>query len=107
MRMPDRETRAEWEILQMDKKGSANGGREGGRPIHKNVLLVATLSNSVKPRLSWIEVPHLALSTLQGSAKRCSPGCMNAAGRARKKWQAKAGTKLTKPLDRHLAETFI
>ena len=31
------------------------------------------------------------------SAKRLWPGCMNAAGKLRQKWQATAGTKFTKP----------
>ena len=35
----------------------------------------------------------------QGSAKRWTPGCVNAAGKARQKWQARAGTKFTKPGD--------
>ena len=37
------------------------------------------------------------LACLQGSAKRWSPGCVNAAGKARQKWQATAATIFTKP----------
>ena len=43
---------------------------------------------------------------VQGSAKKWSPGCMNAAGKARQKWYAKAVTKFTKPGARLLAEPF-
>ena len=41
---------------------------------------------------------------LQGSAKRCSPGYVNAAGKAGQKWQATAGTKFTKTEERLLAD---
>ena len=47
--------------------------------------------------------PHFPFS-IQGSAKRWTPGCVNAAGEARQKWQATAGTKVTKPGDRLSAE---
>ena len=41
---------------------------------------------------------------VQGSAKKQSPGCMNAACKARQKSWATAGTKCTKPGDRLLTE---
>ena len=34
------------------------------------------------------------IETIQDSAKRRAPGCVNAAGKARQKWKATAGTKL-------------
>ena len=34
---------------------------------------------------------------LQGSAKKWSPGCVNAASKAWQKWYATAGTKFTQP----------
>ena len=43
-------------------------------------------------------------SIVQGSAKRWSPGCVNAAGKARKKQKAKAVTNFTKPGDCLLTE---
>ena len=46
--------------------------------------------------------PHFPFS-IQGSAKRWAPGCVNAAGKARQKWQATAATKFTKPGDSLLA----
>ena len=42
--------------------------------------------------------------SMQGSAKRWAPGCVNAAGKARRKWQATAATIFTKLGDRFLAE---
>ena len=42
---------------------------------------------------------------IHDSAKRHTQGCVNAAGYARQKWYATAGTKATKPLDHLLAES--
>ena len=68
---------------------------------------------SLRPGATWKELVlqptivelffelHLKV---RGSAERWSPGCVNAAGRARQKWQATAGTNFTKPGDRLLAE---
>ena len=39
-------------------------------------------------------------SNLQDTAKRWSSGCVNAAGKARQKWWARAVTKFTKPGER-------
>ena len=41
---------------------------------------------------------------VQGLAKRWSPGCVNAAGKARQKWEATAANKFTKPGHSLLAE---
>ena len=46
----------------------------------------------------------LLASYVKGSAKRGSPGCVNAASKSREKWLATAAIKFTKPVDRLLAE---
>ena len=43
---------------------------------------------------------------LHGSAKMWTPGCVNAAGKPRQKWLAKAVTKFTKPGARLLSGPF-
>ena len=43
-------------------------------------------------------------ASAQGSSERWSPVCVNAAGKARQKWYARAGTKFSKPGDHLLAE---
>ena len=50
------------------------------------------------------EQVDVSCKIIQGSSKRWSPGCVNAAGNARQKWKATAGTKITKPGDRLSAE---
>ena len=47
------------------------------------------------------------IEVIQGSAKWWAPGCVNAAGKARQKWQARTGTKFTKPGARLLAVPCI
>ena len=46
----------------------------------------------------------VAAAAVQGSTNRRAPGCVNAAGNLRQKWQARAGTKFTKPGARLLVE---
>ena len=43
----------------------------------------------------------------KGSAKRWSPGCVNAACKVRQEWQVRAVTKFTKPGDCLLADPCI
>ena len=68
--------------------------------IRQRGILLFTLLNILLSDTTEIWV------CLQGSAMRWSPGCVNAADKARQKWQAWAGTKFTKPGDRLLAEPF-
>ena len=52
------------------------------------------------PNISAVPPPtsrSLTYSTLQGSTNRRAPGCVNAAGKLRQKWKARARTKFTKP----------
>ena len=57
--------------------------------------------------------PHILLLNIscgysevkvQGSTNRWAPGCVDAAGKLRQKWWARAGTKFTKPRARLLVE---
>ena len=58
-----------------------------------------------------LNLPHtifyfgFTLQVIQGWAKRWSPSCVNAASKARQKWEKRAAIKLTKPGDRLLAES--
>ena len=47
---------------------------------------------------------QLVTHDLRGLANRLWPGCMNAAGKLRQKWDATEGTKFTKPGPSLLAE---
>ena len=46
---------------------------------------------------------NLTLTLVQSPAERWAPGCVNATGKAKQKWQATAAKKFTKPWDRLLA----
>ena len=46
---------------------------------------------------NWLSFHNRSKLSLQGSAERPRPGCVNAAGKLRQEWQATALTKFTKP----------
>ena len=69
-----------------------------------NCYLLWAASQSTERMSSRSLRPTLSSSHIQGSVKRWSPGCLNAAGKARPKREARAVTNFTKPGDRLLAE---
>ena len=73
--------------------------------------MVSTFPTSDRIDIAANTAPRITVcngkENIQDSAKRWSPGCVNAPGKARQNWYARARTIFTKPGDRLLAEPCI